>query len=197
MSVRTRAGAAGAALTATVLLVATGPYSPDLLVNLNPPTLVLVTLGVTQLFVFTLLRPALTRLASRPPVARLTGVLAARAMTIYLWHMPAIIALCAVLLVSGIPLPEPLSGAWWQSRPLWLIAVTAVVWATVRIVGSDARHAPTAEGPIAPGPAAFAAGLAVAGVVLLLVTQFTLAGGILAVALLWAGLRLATGRGTR
>ncbi|MEB4616049.1 acyltransferase family protein, partial [Leucobacter sp. M11] len=133
---RNRALLAAAGLGATLLLVSTGPYSADLLVNLNPPTVVLITFGVAQLFLFTLFRPALGRWAARPLVARITGTLAPRAMTIYLWHMPAIIALSGALLLSGIELPQPLSVDWWLSRPAWLVLVGVAVAITVRLVGT-------------------------------------------------------------
>jgi fucose 4-O-acetylase-like acetyltransferase len=123
---RTRGGILTGAL-AVLLVVTSGPYSPDMLVNLNPPTVCLVVLGVAQLMVFSVLRSRIAALAARPRVARVVGALGQRSMTVYLWHMPVLIALSAGLLVAnavgGVALPEPLSWGWWATRPAWLVCV--------------------------------------------------------------------------
>ncbi|KQM82373.1 acyltransferase [Agromyces sp. Leaf222] len=132
MSRAARLRAALAALAVLLVLTSVGPYSPDLLMNLNPPTVCLVVLGVVQLALFSLMRPSLRRWAERPRPARAIASFGEWGMTLYLWHMPALIALAGVLLwlnsAVGLALPVPLTDEWWASRPSWLV-VAAVVTA--------------------------------------------------------------------
>ena len=131
-----RLGVLAAALAVLFALTA-GPYSPDMLVNLNPPTVCLVVLGVAQLMVFSLLRPRFSALAEHPLSGRVVGVLGRTGMTVYLWHMPVLIGLAALLLgleaAAGVPLPEPLGADWWAGRPLWLVAVALAVVPVVAV----------------------------------------------------------------
>ncbi|GAA1968150.1 acyltransferase family protein [Agromyces allii] len=126
-----------AALGALAALTLAGPYSPDLLMNLNPPTVCLVVLGTAQLMLFSLVRPALRRWAERPRPARTIASFGEWGMTLYLWHMPAFILLAGVLLwlngTVGLALPVPLEPEWWATRPIWLVAAAAVTAGFVRV----------------------------------------------------------------
>ncbi|MFF1877065.1 acyltransferase [Leifsonia sp. NPDC058230] len=185
-----------AALALAVLLVLclTKVYSFDMLVNLNPPTLALVLLGVAQLALFELARPWLRRLQRIRSLAIVVDTVNARAMTVYLWHMLVLIALAGALLLSGARLPVPLSGDWWLTRPLWLVAVAAFVTAVVALAGRvEARRRGGADAAPSASWAWAAYGSAVlgaGGVLVLLVTGFSLAGGILGAALVVGGERL-------
>ncbi|WP_223693973.1 acyltransferase family protein [Leifsonia poae] len=187
---------AAAAYAALFVLAACGVYSFDMLANLNPPTAALVVLGVGQASLFELARPALRRLEGIRPFAAAVTAINARAMTIYLWHMLVLIGLAGALLLTGQRLPVPLSAEWWLSRPLWLAAVTigvaAVVAAAGRIelarAGGDAVHG-------RPGAFAYLGAAAGAGgVLLILVTGFSAAGGVLGLALV-AGAEALSHRG--
>ncbi|RZU63930.1 fucose 4-O-acetylase-like acetyltransferase [Microterricola gilva] len=127
---RAKAGVIVAAITALLALTA-GPYPADMFVNLNPPTVCLVLLGAAQLMVFSLLRGRISVLAERERVRRAIDGLGKRGMTVYIWHMPVLIALAAALLIvnaaTGIALPEPLSAEWWSSRAMWLLLVGVAV----------------------------------------------------------------------
>ena len=112
-----------------------GPYSPDMLTNLNPPTLPLVALGLSQACVLQLLRPALTALM-RTTVARSTVFLVgSRLMTIYLWHLPIIIILSGVALLIPAASPEPGTVSWWWLRIPFYLLVLALLFALSRLVG--------------------------------------------------------------
>ena len=129
---RTLLGVAGGALATLAALTVAGPYPVDMLVNLNPPTVCLVVLGVAQLALFQLARPRIAAWVERADASRLVSSVGERAMTVYLWHLPVLIALAGLSLVAnaaiGLPLPEPLSLEWWATRPLWLgVAAAAVV----------------------------------------------------------------------
>lgn len=54
--------------------------------------------------------------------------LGSRLMSVYLWHAPAIVLLTGIQL-PWQPTPDPCTGAWWLTRPVFVIAVLLVVWA--------------------------------------------------------------------
>lgn len=156
---RIRAVAAFGAATLLACSFTAGWHSPDLIANTNPPTTALVLVGVIQTFLFSLLRPALSRLAARASMSAFTAFVSARAMTIYLWHMPVLLALaglCALLAgASGIVLPAPDTELWWLTRPLWLLCalgLTALIalplarMEKLRLPRSSAPAAVTAVG---------------------------------------------------
>ena len=134
---RLRASVAAAALATAGILAVVGVYSPDMYVNLNPPTTALVLLAIAQLCLFSLAQPALRRAARHPAVGAVVAYVNPRAMAIYLWHMPAIIllsgALIAGALVTGIELAALYSPGWWASRAAWILAVAALTALLVRV----------------------------------------------------------------
>ena len=75
-------------------------------------------------------------------------------MTVYLWHMTALILLIgASFLLGGVGLAaDPGSGAWWTLRPVWMVvliaALTPFLLAFMRFE-SGSRVAPSDQ----PGPA--------------------------------------------
>src|SRR5699024_1210597 len=132
----------GLVLALLLVVVATGPYSADMLVNLNPPTAALALLGVAQFFALCVLRQWLDRRLERGEDAvrggrdestlartlvRAGSFVSARSMSLYLWHMPVVLALAAVLWAGGLPLPAPHSGLWWVTRVPWLLAVALLL----------------------------------------------------------------------
>jgi fucose 4-O-acetylase-like acetyltransferase len=137
--------AAWATLFPMVLL---GPYSPDMLTNLNPPTLPLVALGLSQACTLRLLKPALTRLMQTRGAKAIVFLAGTRLMTIYLWHLPLIIALAGLALLIPGASPPPGSPAWWWSRiPLYLV-VLGLLFALSLLVGRF--EAPREVGPTPP-----------------------------------------------
>lgn len=127
----------GAALALLLLCLFLG-WSPDMIENLNPPTVALVLLGVAQFFALQLARPWLDRITGRPRVAGITARIGGGAMSVYLWHMPMIMLLVAVMWGLGLPMPEPHTAAWWATRLPWLVTVfTIVLPAAVVVAGFD------------------------------------------------------------
>ncbi|KQV06941.1 acyltransferase family protein [Leifsonia sp. Root112D2] len=195
LSVRVRLAAAGAAFAALVTLTAAGVYSGDMLVNLNPPTLCLVLLGVVQLMLFSVLQPRIRSWVAAAP-ARLAAVTAigSRAMTIYLWHMSVLVALAGVLLMTRMPLPTPLSAEWWATRPAWLLLVVlAVAAVTAAMARFETFSAPRAAGfgqtrRVQAVSVGVAAVLGVVGIGMLLVVGFTPGTALVSVALLGGAL---------
>lgn len=137
--------AVGAA-AALALSIAAGIYPADLLLAMTPPSCALLLLGAAHLFLFQLARDGLSRLASGARLSLVTAALNAHSMTIYSWHMPAVVLLAgASLLLFGEALPAPLSPEWWVSRPLWFLAVAAAVTPLVRWAGRWERRPGQAE----------------------------------------------------
>lgn len=156
----TRGSAAAAALGALALLTSVGPYSPDMYVNLNPPTLALVLLGVAHVMLFSLARPWLRRTAEGRRTGRVVDAVGARAMTIYLWHMPVLIVLAGISvglsLGGSVHLPELHSAGWWLSRPVWLLVAVIAVAATTALAcrGERKRGATSTAHPVRAAVAA-------------------------------------------
>lgn len=184
LSRRARKIAGAVALTTLIGAFTAGVYSPDLIANINPPTAALILVGVVHLSAVSLLRNRIGAFSRRLLPAAFAAFINRRTMTIYLWHMPALLTMagiCAMAsLTSGIALPEPSSFGWWVSRPLWLataLTLTAVIAvALTRIeTQSSPRSADSAR------RVAIAASLGIASVVVLLVAGTTVLTATLAV----------------
>lgn len=134
--------------------------------NTFPPSLALVALGLWQFGLALLLRPAVDRWLDRPRAWAAVVAANGMAMTVFLWHLTALVMVAAVALPSGLmPQPAVGSAAWWAWRPVWLLALAAalvpLVWLFARV---ERRRVPApAPGAVAAGVAALlvAAGLAV------------------------------------
>lgn len=109
--------------------VSAGWYSPDMLTNLNPPTVPLALLAVAQVCLLTVLHAPLARLMENRAARAVVFAVGSRAMTIYLWHLPVIVAVAGLSLLVPGAAPEPASPAWWVSRLIVFVLVLAVVWA--------------------------------------------------------------------
>ncbi|MEW1961921.1 acyltransferase [Microbacterium sp. NPDC077644] len=191
---RTRAVVGLVAAGALVLSFVLGIHSPDLIANINPPTTALLLVGVAHTMLVSLMSRRLTSWSENRFGAALRAFITPRAMTIYLWHMPVLLAMagaCAVFAIaSGFALPAPSSPEWWITRPLWLataFGLTALVAAA--LAGVEARTAPPATTSIRRLVSASALG--VVAVALLLVVGASPATAALAVAMMLLALRLA------
>jgi peptidoglycan/LPS O-acetylase OafA/YrhL len=130
---RALAGLAAAGLAGLLVLTGTGLYPPSMVglpgdqSNMSPPTVCIVALVVWQLGLIMLARPRVSAwLARRGPWTAVIAV-GSMAMTLYLWHLPAMAALYGLVLAADGPLPNPGTGAWWATRPLWLALLAAVL----------------------------------------------------------------------
>lgn len=141
--------AAGAAATAALLLWAGYPASMvgvngARISNLNPPTLAVVTFGVAQAGLALLLREPLAGWMRRPLAWAAVAGANLSAMTLFLWHQTAFLAVTMGGLVIG-RLPglhtAPASGWWIAERVAWL-PVFAVALAAAWLVFHRAESAP-------------------------------------------------------
>jgi hypothetical protein len=131
--------AGGAAATAALVVWAGYPASMvgvngQAISNLNPPTLAAVTFGIAQVGLALLLREPLARWMRRPLAWAAIATVNLSAMTLYLWHQTAFLAVTMTGLAIGrLPglLTAPSSTLWIAERLMWLPAfatVLAVLW---------------------------------------------------------------------
>ena len=98
-----------------------------------------MALTVWQLGLVMLARPRVSAwLARRGPWTAVIAV-GSMAMTLYLWHLPTMAALYGLVLAVDGPLPNPGTGAWWATRPLWLAVLTAVLAPLALVLSSFER----------------------------------------------------------
>ncbi|MDN5806185.1 MAG: acyltransferase [Brevibacterium sp.] len=155
-------------------LVGFGVYSPNMLVNLNPPTGALVLLGVAQMSLLRLSHARLNEVVSGGTWERVITWGNTYGIQVYLWHMSIVITLIGLLgyganLVGGVTLgdggsaagfllPEVESTWWWLTRLPWLITVmglAALAAMTVSIIplpseerlARASRHLPRVRRP--------------------------------------------------
>ncbi|GAA1304429.1 acyltransferase [Brachybacterium tyrofermentans] len=91
-----------------------------------------------------------------------------RIMTWFPWHLTVMVGVAHQLLAldARVLLPEPLSEAWWATRPLWATALPALTGVVLLVMGrfgesrTDERTAPVVWKPLAAGVTVIA-GLAV------------------------------------
>ncbi len=166
----TRLVLAAAGLSAMVALTAADLYSHSMLGvgdegNNSPPTLMLIVLAVWQLGLLLSFEEPARRWLQRPRVW--TAVITANgmAMTVYLWHQTAMVLAVVGAFVSGYGLRRPLlSGGWWASRPVWILAVmlalTPLLFLFIRVERAPPRARVGGSGVVAvAGAVATGAGL--------------------------------------
>ncbi len=188
VSVRGAAVTGLAAFAAQLTLATVGPYDTSLVVtgaehvsNVSPPTLLLALHCTWMSCAFVLGSGVLQRWAQRPRVWRVAAAGNGGAMTLYLWHIPAI-AVCAFgLSAVGLDAYDVHAPDFWA-----LLALRAVVFAVVMSVffvvlsPLEHRRLPWWDAPVpARGVSAGVTGALVcaAGVALVLTAKFGLAGG--------------------
>ncbi|WP_246266579.1 acyltransferase family protein [Nonomuraea typhae] len=142
---------AGGAAAAAALVVWAGypaamvgvPGAP--VSNLNPPTLAAVAFGLAQCGAGLLLYRPLGRVLRRPVAWAATALLNLSAMTIFLWHQTAMIAVTALALPMG-PLPgvhtAPGEVAWLGWRLVWLPVFGAALLVCLAAFRSSERPRP-------------------------------------------------------
>ena len=148
---------------ATLALVWAGPY-PVAMVGLDtsgitnsyPPRVTLAFLGMFQVGLALLAEPLLARWLQRPRPWQVVVGVNLQIMTLYLWHLTAMVLVIGFsILAGGFGLGiEPLSTAWWLTRPIWFAALVVVTIGLLAIFGrferpvEDPRASPPAWRPL-------------------------------------------------
>jgi fucose 4-O-acetylase-like acetyltransferase len=133
LSRRTLAGLGATGLGALVGLTASGLYPPSMVglpgdqSNMNPPTICIVALALWQVALMTLVRARVSAWLQRPRAWTAVISVGSMAMTLYLWHLTAMVLVLGLVLAVHGPLPAPGSAIWWATRPLWLALLAAAL----------------------------------------------------------------------
>jgi fucose 4-O-acetylase-like acetyltransferase len=148
--------AAVAGLAAMVVLTQLGPYSTSMVgvadgrvSNNDPPSICIVAHSLWLVAAAMLARPAATRWLRGARAWK--AVIAANSiiMTVFLWHLTALLVGVLALYPLGFPQPEGGSPEWWLIRPVWLVLLTVLLVPFVVAFGRFERPrtagAPTAQ----------------------------------------------------
>ncbi|MFI7632857.1 acyltransferase [Nonomuraea sp. NPDC049400] len=176
---RPRAGLplAFSGLVALVGLTVVGPYPISMvgipgegIQNTSPPTLALLALAATQTGLALSLHGPAGRWLRRPRPWTVVVTVNSVVMTLFLWHMTAVVLGALALYPTGLlPAPPPGTPAWLLLRLPWLAALALILGVLVMVFGPVERRA----GP-RPGPGATAG--ATAGVLTVLGLAGVVAG---------------------
>ena len=122
---------------AMLLAVTVGPYPTSMVglpgeevSNMAPPTAALLAQGIGICGLAVVLRPVMTRVLGRARVWAAVVVASPYAMTAFLWHLTALMAVLVTARAVGVEQPAVASVGWWLTRPL-LFAVLALVTAAL------------------------------------------------------------------
>ncbi|SDP48828.1 Acyltransferase family protein [Pedococcus dokdonensis] len=170
-----RVALAAAGVVGLVALVSAGPYPVSMigvdgavLNNSYPTRVTLAFLGLAQAGVVLLAERRLATLLERPRIWAVAVVINLRIMSLYLWHLTAMVLVIGMsLLAGGLGLrAAPLTGSWWATRPVWFAVLASVTGGLVLVFGRfetpirDRRPAPAVWRP-AVATAAVCGGLGV------------------------------------
>lgn len=173
-----------------LLAVTAGPYPVSMVgvpgeavSNMAPPTLALLAQGVGLCGVAVLLRGPMARVLARPRAWRAVVVAGSVSMTVFLWHLTALMSVMLVVRLAGIELPEPGTAGWWLTRPVWvavLLVPTALLVLAARRFDAPrptSREAFAQNGSGADRLAALGVAVVVLGVMTVSITGVDLVGG--------------------
>jgi len=135
-------------LGATLVLVWLGPY-PVAMVGLDtaeitnsyPPRVTLTFLGLFQAGLVLVVDPLLERWMARRNWWAAVVAVSSRIMTLYLWHLTAMITIVGLALLAdgwgfGV---EPLTARWWLTRPVWFAVLLVPTVILIVVFGKYER----------------------------------------------------------
>jgi hypothetical protein len=139
-------GLAAAGFAALALLTTVGGYPLSMVgvdgaarTNNSPPTVALLALGAAQVGLALAAQGPARRLLARPAVWAAVVRGGAVTMTVYLWHMTALVAVAALLVPTGIWPSRGVDGGWWLQRPLWFAVLGLALAGLVAVFGRYER----------------------------------------------------------
>ncbi|MDV3126186.1 acyltransferase [Mycobacterium sp. 21AC1] len=178
---------AAVALTVQVFLAAAGVYEVSLVVtgaerisNVSPPTLLLALHCIWMSCLFVAASGAVRRWAERPRVWRVVTVGNGGAMTIYLWHIPAIAVTAVALHAFGLDAYDVHTPGFWGLLALREVVFAIVMGMTFALLSPlEHRRLPWWDAPVrATGGRSIAAGVLIclAGAALVVMAKSGLDG---------------------
>lgn len=107
--------------------------------NILPTTATIALVALLQLGLIRLVREPVTRWLHRPRVWKPVVAANSVILTVFLWHMTALLVVLAALRWLGVePGTEP-TAQWWLQRPLWLAGPALVLAVLVAAFGRFER----------------------------------------------------------
>jgi hypothetical protein len=139
--------------------------------NTTPPKIPLIALALAQAGILLGIEPPLRRWLARARPWTATVLVSSMIMTVYLWHMTALVLWVGVAYTVGSDWTSPIglrldpgSAAWWQGRPIWLAWLAALLLPLVLVFSRFERPSPSSGAPPVPrlivGAILFVVGLA-------------------------------------
>ncbi len=130
-------------LAVAVLLTGPGPYPVNMislpgerLANTAPPSVALLAVATAQLGLILLLRERAERWLHRSRPWQAVIAVNSVVLTVFLWHLSAVVLLVGALYALGLlPTPPAGSAAWLAWRLPWVLMLTVVLAGLVAIVG--------------------------------------------------------------
>ena len=108
--------------------------------NNSPPSIALVFLAFGQVGLIFALHKWARQWLQRPRVWAVVVLVGSRLMTVYVWHMTAMVAVAAAAFPTGIwPAPDRVDGIWWLTRIPWLFLLTTTLVILVMAFGRFER----------------------------------------------------------
>ncbi|MDG5483390.1 acyltransferase family protein [Mycolicibacterium gadium] len=182
IAARTALVVAASAFAAQLVVAAVGPYEVSLVVtgterisNVSPPTVLLALHCTWMSFAFIALAGPIRRWAQRPRVWYVVATGNAGAMTLYLWHIPAIAVATFTLHAFGLDAYDVDAPYFWAMLALRAVVFAAVMLAMFMLLSPlEHRRLPWWDAPVAAtGTRSTAAGVLIvlAGVALVLLAK--------------------------
>lgn len=125
--------ALGGAVTLVALVAGPWPVSMidvagATIQNSSPPSLALLSLATVQIGVILAVAAPARRWLRRPLPWAAVATVNRVVLTVFLWHMAALVTGAAALYGTRVlPDPAPLSAAWFAWRPVWLAALAIIL----------------------------------------------------------------------
>ena len=122
-------------------MVGTGEPAPEPgQTNNTPPSIALLCLGLAQIGLIAACRGPIDRLLRKAVVWASVVLVGSRIMTVYIWHMTAMVAVAAAAYPTGLwPAPEGVTAVWWLTRIPWLVVLTMALLILVFAFGRFER----------------------------------------------------------
>jgi hypothetical protein len=123
------------ATSAGIYPASIGGVPGDKFSNMRPPTLVIVFLSLWQIGFVLLGAPWFRRVLGWARIAAAVKRLNMVTMTLYLWHMTALLTVLLIFEPLGLAENPPSIAYWWVQRPFWLAFAAIIMLGITRVVG--------------------------------------------------------------
>ncbi len=152
----------GVGLAGMVVATTAGPYpgsmvglATDEFSNMDPPTIAIVALTLWQVGLAMILRESITHRLAAVRVWAVVILVNSVIMTVFLWHLTAMLLGVGILYPLGFPQPAAGTGLWWALRPVWIVVLAVLLAGLVAIFGRVEQRTrfTTPASPPAPGSA--------------------------------------------